>query len=54
MATEMYNRGFDDGVDDAVNCCFGGCKRSAPYFETREEEADYYEGRDDGYASVDD
>lgn len=51
--SEMFWRGVEHGVDAAINACFGGSKMSAPYFETSDEEYDYWNGYDYGYRSVD-
>lgn len=51
--SDMFYRGAEHGVDAAINCCLGGSQMSAPYFETEDEEFDYWEGYEVGYASVD-
>ena len=50
---DMYDIGFNHGVEDAVLCCFGGSKRNVPWFDTPDEEFDYFSGYQDGYNSVD-
>ena len=45
---EMYER------EQAVLCCFGGSRQSAPEFNTPEEQHAYWDGYDAGYAGLDD
>lgn len=51
---KMYDLGFDDGVEYAINCCFGAKKAQPPYFETEEDCDEYWIGWTDGYRSIND
>lgn len=52
--SEMYKMGYEAGADYAIGRAFGDKAAPAPYFETPEDEREYYFGFDDGYNSVDD
>ena len=53
VAKTMYDIGFEHGYLDAVYCCLGGHEHSTPEFDTPDEQFDYVEGYEHGYASVD-
>ena len=46
-------RGYRDGRQAAIDCCFTG-PPPVPYFESSKDEEDYYLEFDRGYASIDD
>jgi hypothetical protein len=50
--SKAWQLGFKDGEDKAIHCCFGW---TVPIrdFDTAEEQADYRDGFDAGYESVD-
>ena len=50
--SEAWNRGFTDGENKAIFCCFGW-KQPYRSFDTEEEEQDYLDCFEAGYESVD-
>lgn len=49
---KAFERGWEDGVHNAINACFPQYKRSWPSFDTPEEADAYNLGRRNGFNSI--